>query len=105
MIIIVSGFTLDPPMCMPLQYNVQNRMQFYNHYSLLLSFYVDFNPPDDRKKKILITVGTVVLVSSLILLILGILRWKGCLGGRTSREQGNLVLISLTSQNTNEAVL
>ncbi|KAK4589466.1 hypothetical protein RGQ29_020157 [Quercus rubra] len=52
-----------------------------------ISIDADFNPPDDRKKKILITVGTVVLVSSLILLILGILRWKGCLGGRTSREQ------------------
>ena len=90
---------------MPLQYNIQNRMQFNNHYSLLLSFFVDFNPPDDRKKKILITVGTVVLVSSLFLLILGILQWKGCLGGRTSRKQGNFVLISLTSQNTNEAVL
>ncbi|KAF3957871.1 hypothetical protein CMV_017160 [Castanea mollissima] len=52
-----------------------------------ISIDADFNPPDDRKKKVLITVGTVVLVSSLILLILGILRWKGCLGGRKSREQ------------------
>uniref|UniRef100_A0A7N2R516 non-specific serine/threonine protein kinase n=1 Tax=Quercus lobata TaxID=97700 RepID=A0A7N2R516_QUELO len=52
-----------------------------------ISIDADFNPPDDRKKKILITVGTVVLVSSLILLILGILWWKGCLGGRTSREE------------------
>ncbi|XP_059435610.1 probable LRR receptor-like serine/threonine-protein kinase At1g07650 isoform X2 [Corylus avellana] len=47
----------------------------------------DFNPPDDRKKKILIGVGTAVLVSSLVFMILGILRWKGCLGGKTSREQ------------------
>ncbi|KAK7858400.1 putative leucine-rich repeat receptor-like serine/threonine-protein kinase [Quercus suber] len=70
-----------------------------------ISIDADFNPPDDRKKKILITVGTVVLVSSLILLILGILQWKGCLGGRTSREEGNSILISLTSKNTNEAVL
>nr|POF08857.1 putative lrr receptor-like serine/threonine-protein kinase [Quercus suber] len=61
-----------------------------------ISIDADFNPPDDRKKKILITVGTVVLVSSLILLILGILQWKGCLGGRTSREEGNSILISLT---------
>ncbi|XP_030967088.1 probable LRR receptor-like serine/threonine-protein kinase At1g07650 isoform X2 [Quercus lobata] len=52
-----------------------------------ISIDADFKPPDDIKKKILITVGTVVLVSSLILLILGILWWKGCLGGRTSREQ------------------
>ncbi|GMY32647.1 probable LRR receptor-like serine/threonine-protein kinase At1g07650 isoform X2 [Fagus crenata] len=37
--------------------------------------------------KILITVGAVLSVSSLIVLILGILWWKGCLGGRTSREQ------------------
>ena len=80
-------------------------MQFHNHYSFLLSFFVDFKPPDDIKKKILITVGTVVLVSSLILLILGILWGKGCLGGRTSREEGYSVLISLTSQNTNEAVM
>ncbi|GMY37740.1 probable LRR receptor-like serine/threonine-protein kinase At1g07650 isoform X2 [Fagus crenata] len=52
-----------------------------------ISIKSDFNPPDDRKKKILITVGAVLSVSSLIVLILGILWWKGCLGGRTSREQ------------------
>ena len=45
--LIVSRFTPDPPTCMPLQYNIQNRMQFYNHYSLLLSFFVGFNPPAD----------------------------------------------------------
>ena len=72
---------------------------------MLLPFSVDFDPPDDRKKKILITVGAVLLVSSLIVLILGILWWKGCLGGRTSREKGNLIQISLTSPNTHEAVL
>jgi hypothetical protein len=56
----------------------------------------DFNPPDaekkmQRKKKIFLAVGTAVLVSSLVFMILGILRWKGYLGGKTSREQGNLV--------------
>uniref|UniRef100_A0A2N9GZA8 non-specific serine/threonine protein kinase n=1 Tax=Fagus sylvatica TaxID=28930 RepID=A0A2N9GZA8_FAGSY len=52
-----------------------------------ISIKSDFDPPDDRKKKILITVAAVLSVSSLIVLILGILWWKGCLGGRTSREQ------------------
>uniref|UniRef100_A0A2N9F474 non-specific serine/threonine protein kinase n=1 Tax=Fagus sylvatica TaxID=28930 RepID=A0A2N9F474_FAGSY len=54
-----------------------------------ISIKSDFDPPDDRKKKILITVGAVLSVSSLIVLISGILWWKGCLGGRTSREQGS----------------
>jgi len=62
----------------------------------LLPLSADFNPPDaekkmQRKKKIFLVVGTAVLVSSLVFMILGILRWKGYLGGKTSREQGNLV--------------
>ncbi|GMY37755.1 probable LRR receptor-like serine/threonine-protein kinase At1g07650 isoform X1 [Fagus crenata] len=52
-----------------------------------ISIKSDFDPPDDRKKKILITVAAVLSVSSLIVLILGILWWKGCLGGRRSREK------------------
>jgi hypothetical protein len=57
----------------------------------LLHFSADFNPPDDRKKKIFLAVGITVLASSLVFMILGILRWKGYLGGKTSREQGKLV--------------
>jgi hypothetical protein len=34
-------------------------------------------------------VGAVVFAWFVILTILGILRWKGCLGGRISREKGN----------------
>ncbi|KAM4101026.1 hypothetical protein ACJW30_05G112500 [Castanea mollissima] len=44
----------------------------------------DFNIPDDGKMKIV--VGAVVVVLLLIFMILGILWWKGCLGGRISRE-------------------
>ncbi|KAG2689232.1 hypothetical protein I3760_09G130700 [Carya illinoinensis] len=47
----------------------------------------NFHPPDDRKRKIFLALGTVLLVSILVFTILGILRWKGYLGGRTSREQ------------------
>ncbi|KAF5475277.1 hypothetical protein F2P56_007100 [Juglans regia] len=46
----------------------------------------NFHPPDDRKRKIFLALGTVLLVSALVFTILGILRWKGYLGGRTSRE-------------------
>ncbi|XP_075664268.1 putative leucine-rich repeat receptor-like serine/threonine-protein kinase At3g14840 [Castanea sativa] len=48
----------------------------------------DFIPPHDGKKKIsiVVLVGAVVLVLLLIFIILGILWWKGFLGGRTSRE-------------------
>ncbi|GMY37734.1 probable leucine-rich repeat receptor-like serine/threonine-protein kinase At3g14840 [Fagus crenata] len=46
----------------------------------------DFSPPDDGKMKIFIVVGALVLLL-LIFLILGILWWKGCWGGRISREQ------------------
>ncbi|KAG6642309.1 probable LRR receptor-like serine/threonine-protein kinase At1g07650 isoform X2 [Carya illinoinensis] len=46
----------------------------------------DFHPPDDRKRKIFLALGTVLLASTLVFTILGILRWKGYLGGRTSRE-------------------
>nr|POE70757.1 isoform 2 of probable lrr receptor-like serine/threonine-protein kinase [Quercus suber] len=47
----------------------------------------DFSPPHDGKKKvsIVVLVGAVVVVL-LIFMILGILWWKGCLGGRSSRE-------------------
>jgi hypothetical protein len=69
-------------------------MQSYNNCSLQPLF-ADFKPPDagkkmERKKKIFLAVGTAILVSSLVFMILGILRWKGYLGGKTSREQGNL---------------
>ena len=67
-------------------------MQSYNHYSWLFVLPVDFVPPHDGKKKISIAVliGAVVVVLLLIFMILGILWWKGCLGGRSSRENGNL---------------
>ncbi|KAL4627310.1 hypothetical protein ACB092_05G157500 [Castanea dentata] len=51
-----------------------------------ISVEADFNPPDDGKMKISIVVGAVVAVLLLIFMILGILWWKGCLGGRKSRE-------------------
>ncbi|XP_030968961.1 probable LRR receptor-like serine/threonine-protein kinase At1g07650 isoform X4 [Quercus lobata] len=44
----------------------------------------DFSLPNDGKMKIV--VGAVVVVLLLIFMILGILWWKGCLGGRKSRE-------------------
>ncbi|GMY37735.1 probable LRR receptor-like serine/threonine-protein kinase At1g07650 [Fagus crenata] len=47
----------------------------------------DFSPPDDGKIKISIVVGAIVLVLLLISMILCILWWKGCLGGRISREK------------------
>jgi hypothetical protein len=66
-----------------------------DHSPWLLSFSADFNPPNDRKKKLLLAaVGTVVL-SSFIFIMLGILWWKCYLGGRISREQGNLVQMYL----------
>ena len=37
-----------------------------------------------------IVVGAVVVLLLLIFMILGILWWKGCLGRRQSRENGNL---------------
>ncbi|XP_030967701.1 probable leucine-rich repeat receptor-like serine/threonine-protein kinase At3g14840 [Quercus lobata] len=48
----------------------------------------DFSRPHDGKKKIsiVVLVGAVVVVLLLIFMILGILWWKGCLGGRSSRE-------------------
>ncbi|XP_065621398.1 probable leucine-rich repeat receptor-like serine/threonine-protein kinase At3g14840 isoform X1 [Quercus suber] len=53
-----------------------------------ISVEADFSLPDDGKMKIV--VGAVVVVLLLIFMILGILWWKGCLGGRQSRENGNL---------------
>ena len=50
-----------------------------------VSFSVDRSPPVDGK----IVVGAVVSVLLLIFMILGILWWKGCMGGRISREKGN----------------
>ncbi|KAJ9690782.1 hypothetical protein PVL29_013107 [Vitis rotundifolia] len=49
-----------------------------------ISVKADFEPPSDGKKKILIVVRAVALV---LFLILGILWWKVCFGGRISREQ------------------
>jgi hypothetical protein len=50
------------------------------------SFHIDSK---SSKWKIIIAVGAVVFVLFVILTILGILRRKGCLGGRISRENGN----------------
>ncbi|KAG6642318.1 hypothetical protein CIPAW_09G134200 [Carya illinoinensis] len=44
----------------------------------------DFSPP--VKVEIFIVIGAVVSVLFLILMILGILWWKGCIGGKKSRE-------------------
>ncbi|KAG6642320.1 hypothetical protein CIPAW_09G134300 [Carya illinoinensis] len=46
----------------------------------------DFSPP--VKVEIFIVIGAVVSVLFLILMILGILWWKGCIGDRISREEG-----------------
>ncbi|KAF5472315.1 hypothetical protein F2P56_009042 [Juglans regia] len=43
------------------------------------------NPPDNVKTTIFIVTGALVLA---LLLILGILWWKGCIGSRISREKG-----------------
>ncbi|KAK7826932.1 putative leucine-rich repeat receptor-like serine/threonine-protein kinase [Quercus suber] len=45
----------------------------------------DRSPPVDGK----IVVGVIVSVLLLIFMILGILWWKGCIGGRISREKGH----------------
>ncbi|OMO82775.1 hypothetical protein COLO4_22836 [Corchorus olitorius] len=47
----------------------------------------EFNPPNDRQKKILIVVGAVVLFLVLVFMILGALWWKGLLWDRISREE------------------
>ncbi|XP_059596042.1 probable LRR receptor-like serine/threonine-protein kinase At1g07650 isoform X2 [Vitis vinifera] len=49
-----------------------------------ISVKADFEPSSDGKKKIFIAVGAVAFM---IFLILGILWWKVCFGGRISREQ------------------
>ncbi|KAK4589476.1 hypothetical protein RGQ29_020162 [Quercus rubra] len=47
----------------------------------------DFSPHDGKKKiSIAVRVGAVVVVLLLIFMILGILWWKGCLGGSSSGE-------------------
>ncbi|XP_019078076.1 probable LRR receptor-like serine/threonine-protein kinase At1g07650 isoform X3 [Vitis vinifera] len=51
-----------------------------------ISVKADFEPPSDGKKKIFIAVGAVA-VALVLFLILGILWWKVCFGGRISREQ------------------
>ncbi|KAF2305355.1 hypothetical protein GH714_004200 [Hevea brasiliensis] len=45
----------------------------------------DFKPPINRKK--FIVAGAIVLPLFLIFIIMGILWWKGCLGGRVLRER------------------
>ncbi|XP_042940496.1 probable LRR receptor-like serine/threonine-protein kinase At1g07650 [Carya illinoinensis] len=55
----------------------------------------DFSPP--VKVEIFIVIGAVVSVLFLILMILGILWWKGCIGDRISREEGKSKLPLLTS--------
>ena len=61
-----------------------------SYFCLFFLFFVDFSLPDDGKMKIPIVVGAVIVVLLLIFMIWGILWWKGCLGGRKSRENGNL---------------
>ncbi|XP_034697442.1 probable LRR receptor-like serine/threonine-protein kinase At1g07650 isoform X2 [Vitis riparia] len=51
-----------------------------------ISVKADFEPPSDVKKKICIVVGAVA-VALVLFLVLGILWWKVCFGGRISREQ------------------
>ncbi|KAM3748471.1 hypothetical protein ACB098_05G111300 [Castanea mollissima] len=57
----------------------------YGPHISAISVEADFSLLDDGKMKISIVVGAVVVVL-LIFMILGILWWKGCLGGRKSRE-------------------
>ncbi|OMO86382.1 hypothetical protein CCACVL1_09609 [Corchorus capsularis] len=49
----------------------------------------DFKPPvpNDWKRKMKFVVASAVSVPCLVLVILGILWWKGCFGGKPSREQ------------------
>ncbi|XP_043818214.1 probable leucine-rich repeat receptor-like serine/threonine-protein kinase At3g14840 isoform X3 [Manihot esculenta] len=49
----------------------------------------DFKPPssDGGKRKKFIVAGAVVLALFLILIMVGVLWWKGCLGGRVRKEQ------------------
>ncbi|XP_038688239.1 probable leucine-rich repeat receptor-like serine/threonine-protein kinase At3g14840 isoform X2 [Tripterygium wilfordii] len=53
-----------------------------------LSVESEFKPPSEGKSKMFFMVGSIALVLLLILIMLGTLWWKCCLGGRTSREQG-----------------
>ncbi|KAK4589483.1 hypothetical protein RGQ29_020168 [Quercus rubra] len=46
----------------------------------------DFSHDGKKKISIMVLVGAVVMVLLLIFMILGIVWWKGCLGGRSSRE-------------------
>ncbi|KAM3748472.1 hypothetical protein ACB098_05G111400 [Castanea mollissima] len=63
-------------------------MGIYGPLISAISVESDFILPDyeDNKMKISIVVGAIVLVLLLIFMILGILWWKGYLGGRISRE-------------------
>ena len=49
--------------------------------------HVDFGPPSDTKRKILI--AALVVSSGLALIVMFILWWKGYFGGRDSSELGN----------------
>lgn len=51
--------------------------------------WVDFKPPDGKKKTL---IAVLVSVSVFILAILGLICWKWYLGQRISREQGNVNL-------------
>ncbi|EXB36794.1 putative LRR receptor-like serine/threonine-protein kinase [Morus notabilis] len=51
-----------------------------------ISMEADFKPPDENKTKKIIVAG-VLSALCLIFMILGVLWWKGYLGGRPSREQ------------------
>ncbi|KAF5752537.1 hypothetical protein HS088_TW01G00452 [Tripterygium wilfordii] len=63
-----------------------------------LSVESEFKPPSKGKSEIFFLAGSIALVLLLILIMLGALWWKGCLGGSTSREQD---LIGLDLQTGN----
>ncbi|KAK3006528.1 hypothetical protein RJ639_015901 [Escallonia herrerae] len=57
-----------------------------------ISIESDFNPPDNRKKKIITAVGVSASGLCLILLLIGIAYRSGHLGGRRSRQQDGTVI-------------
>ncbi|CAK9148053.1 unnamed protein product [Ilex paraguariensis] len=58
-----------------------------------ISMKANFKPPPDGKTKVFIAVGVAALVLCIILTVLLILWWKGCMGGSNSREQGGEALL------------
>ncbi|XP_048322233.2 probable leucine-rich repeat receptor-like serine/threonine-protein kinase At3g14840 isoform X2 [Ziziphus jujuba] len=47
----------------------------------------DFKPPAESKRKLYVAVGVVLVLCIVTSIILGILWWRGCFGGKESREQ------------------